>query len=90
MKVIGKELRKELEELISNTIVLKRRNVVFYKNVKGEPLLNGEIECEKKLAFMNIFELVNFFNNLKDENIVGYYNVDDDESNLYVYLRGVE
>ena len=83
-------MRKDLENLISYTITLKNRGVIFYKNIKGKPLSNGEVECEERLMFNNIFELVNFFNNLKDENIAGYYNVDDDESNLYVYLRGVE
>lgn len=83
-------MRKDLENLISYTITLKNRGVIFYKNIKGTPLPNGEIDCEERLMFQNIFELVNFFNNLKDENIAGYYNVDDDESNLYVYLRGIK
>lgn len=83
-------MKKELEKLINYTITLKNRGVIFYKNIKGTPLPNGEVDCEERLMFQNIFELVNFFNNLKDENIAGYYNVDDDESNLYVYLRGIK
>lgn len=83
-------MRKDLEELINYTITLKNRGVIFYKNIKGKPLPNGEVECEERFMFQNIFELVNFFNNLKDENIVGYYEVEDEESNLYIYLKGVE
>jgi hypothetical protein len=83
-------MREDLKELISDTIRLSGRNVIFFKNITSKPLLNGEVDCEERIVFNNIFELVNFFNNLKDENIVGYYEVEDDKSDLYVYLKGVE
>ena len=83
-------MRKQLEELISETIMFRNRSVIFYKNIEGKPLQNGDVDCDERLIFHNIFELVNFFNNLKDENLAGYYEVEDDESNLLVYLRGVE
>lgn len=81
---------KEYKEKINNTITLKNRNVLFFINIKGKPQMNGEVECQEKKCFNNIFELVDFVNTLKQENFAGYHEVKDETSNLYIYLRGVE
>ena len=82
--------RKEYEDLISSTILNKRRDVVFYVGVKGTPKIDGSIECDEIKIFHNIFELVDFVNNLKDSEMVGYHNIDNNESNLLIYIRKEE
>lgn len=79
--------KEDYKKLINKTILSKRKNVIFYNEVMGNPLPNGEIKCKEKLVFNDIFELVDFVNNLKIERIVGYHEVEDDDSNLYIYLR---
>lgn len=80
---------EEYKKMINDIILLRNRNVIFYKNIKGEPKANGTIDCEEKVVFNNIFDLVEFFNSLKEENISGYYLVDDNDSCLYIYLKNV-